>query len=217
VIVPITFGKDVFNEGSSAQLTCMVTEGDEPLTITWSFHGADISSELGITTQNFGTRTSLLMISSVNHKHNGIYTCKANNKAGSSSSTTQLKVNGKWIRGERSWKGTGTKLSLTHLHPFSTEPPKVLPFTFGSSVLSEGAFAQLSCVVTEGDEPLSISWSMHGHDLSSDLGIITASLGPRVSSLMIQSVGHRHVGTYTCIASNAAGKVSYSANLQVNG
>ncbi len=92
-----------------------------------------------------------------------------------------------------------------------------MPFSFGANVMNEGAFAQLTCVVSEGDEPLSISWSFHGHNLTSDLGIVTANMGPRVSSLMIASVGHRHMGIYTCTANNAAGKASYSAELRVNG
>jgi len=94
VVVPISFGKDVFNEGSFAQTMCMVTEGDEPLKIRWSFHGASISSELGIDTQNIGSRTSILIVKSVGHKHNGNYTCRVSNAAGSISSTTQLRVNG---------------------------------------------------------------------------------------------------------------------------
>ena len=93
----------------------------------------------------------------------------------------------------------------------------MMPFSFGTDVMNEGAFAQLSCVVTEGDEPLTISWSFHGHNLTSDLGIMTTNMGSRASILMIQSVGHRHMGSYTCNAANVAGKASYTADLKVNG
>ena len=93
-IVPINFGKDKFDEGSSAQILCSVSDGDEPLTIRWSFHGDSISSDSGIMTSNLGTKTSFLMINSVSHEHRGSYTCLANNKAGSSSSTAELNVNG---------------------------------------------------------------------------------------------------------------------------
>ena len=92
-----------------------------------------------------------------------------------------------------------------------------MPFSFGTEVMNEGAFTQLSCVVTEGDMPLSISWSFHGHNLTSGLGIETSNMGPRASILMINSVGHRHRGSYTCTASNKAGKVSYTTKLNVNG
>ena len=98
-----------------------------------------------------------------------------------------------------------------------SEPPKIMPFTFGSDTMKEGSFAQLSCVVTEGDEPLTISWSFHGHNLTKDLGIVTTNIGTRTSLLMINSVGHRHMGQYTCTAFNTAGTSSHSAELKVNG
>ena len=100
---------------------------------------------------------------------------------------------------------------------FILDPPKILPMTFGADVLNEGAFAQLSCIVTEGDEPLSISWSFHGASISSDLGIITTPIGSRGSMLLISKVGHKHSGSYTCKASNNAGSGSKTAKLNVNG
>ena len=93
-IVPITFGKEIFDEGTLAQLLCTVSAGDEPVVITWSFHGNNISSDSGIMTSNFGSKTSILMIQSVSHGHRGLYTCLAKNKAGSATSTAELKVNG---------------------------------------------------------------------------------------------------------------------------
>ena len=100
-LLPLSFGRDVMNRGSSAQLLCIVTQGDQPLTITWSFHGSNITSELGITTMPTGPMGSLLMIPSVDHKHRGIYTCKAANKAGIRTETVELKVNGKSHREHR--------------------------------------------------------------------------------------------------------------------
>ena len=93
-IVPISFGKEIFDEGMLAQLMCTVAAGDEPLIITWSFHGNNISSDSGIMTSNFGSKTSILMIQSVSHGHRGMYTCMAKNNAGKDSSVAELKVNG---------------------------------------------------------------------------------------------------------------------------
>ena len=42
-------------------------------------------------------------------------------------------------------------------------------------------------------------------------------LGDRASILKITSVGHEHMGIYTCTATNQAGSTSYSAELKVNG
>ena len=46
------------NEGQFAQVVCIVTKGDEPLTITWALHGQTVSSEAGLSTTKLGTRTS---------------------------------------------------------------------------------------------------------------------------------------------------------------
>ena len=94
-IRPISFGQDVVNEGEFGQLVCTVVSGDEPFKISWSLHGDIVSSEPGLTTSQIGTRTSMLMINSIGHRHSGLYTCIASNKAGSVSSSTELKVNGR--------------------------------------------------------------------------------------------------------------------------
>ena len=93
-IVPINFGQDTFDEGTSATIVCSVSAGDEPMIIKWTFHGLNISSDSGIVTSNLGSRTSILMINSVSHGHRGSYTCLAQNRAGSASSTAELNING---------------------------------------------------------------------------------------------------------------------------
>jgi len=69
-------------------------KGDEPLSIAWSLQGEQLSSGPDLTTSQIGSRTSLLMISSVSYRHTGRYTCTASNAAGSDSSSAELKVNG---------------------------------------------------------------------------------------------------------------------------
>ena len=93
----------------------------------------------------------------------------------------------------------------------------MLPLNFGADVMDEGSFAQLSCIVNQGDEPLKISWSFHGEEISSSLGIVTSPIGSRGSMLLISKVGHHHRGNYTCKASNGAGTRSETAELKVNG
>ena len=93
----------------------------------------------------------------------------------------------------------------------------MLPLTFGQDVMNEGQFAQVVCIVTKGDEPLHISWALHGQIVSSEAGLSTTKLGTRTSMLTIQSVGYRHSGQYTCTASNKAGARSQSVDLKVNG
>ena len=97
------------------------------------------------------------------------------------------------------------------------EPPEIVPFDFGSEVVNQREFAQLSCVVRKGDEPISITWSLKGDDLSSDPTMTTNTIGSRMSLLVITSVEYRHSGSYTCRAENSAGVDTYSAELKVNG
>ena len=83
--------------------------------------------------------------------------------------------------------------------------------------MDEGTYVQIICTVIKGDEPLSISWSLHGDVISSDPSIITTALGTRSSILTISQVGYRHSGDYACRATNQAGSSFHSATLRVNG
>jgi hypothetical protein len=102
-------------------------------------------------------------------------------------------------------------------HNFIAEPPHIVPFSFGSEVVDEGAYAQLMCVVSHGDEPISLSWSLKGDEISSEPTLTTSAIGTRTSILIINAVGSRHVGEYTCQARNPAGVATYSTYLKVNG
>ena len=93
-IVPFSFGDHPVNQGESAQLMCAVNKGDRPLTITWSLKGDIVSSDPDLTTTMLGTQTSILMISSVDYQHSGAYTCRAENPAGITTHSAELKVNG---------------------------------------------------------------------------------------------------------------------------
>ena len=93
-IAPLSFGRDIMDEGSFGQLLCTVLTGDAPFTFSWSLQGAKVSSEAGLTTSQLGQRASLLMIERVGHRHSGTYRCKVTNEAGHATATTELKVNG---------------------------------------------------------------------------------------------------------------------------
>lgn len=93
-ITPFTFEDNPVHEGQFAQVGCSVSEGDLPLAIEWTLNGHSIQqySEIGVST--IGKRASILVIESVMYTHAGNYTCKATNKAGESSYTAELQVNG---------------------------------------------------------------------------------------------------------------------------
>lgn len=92
-ITPFSFD-DEANFGDSVQLTCHVTKGDKPVTISWKFSGGNLSSTVGVATTLVGDRTSLLTILSVMAEHNGNYSCIATNAAGSTQHTATIQVNG---------------------------------------------------------------------------------------------------------------------------
>jgi hypothetical protein len=91
------------------------------------------------------------------------------------------------------------------------------PMSFGQETVDEGDFRQLVCSVVKGDPPFSFTWSLHGDVVHSEPGLSTSQLGARTSILMINSVGHRHSGKYTCNVRNSAGIVSAEDQLKVNG
>ena len=98
-----------------------------------------------------------------------------------------------------------------------TEKPEIVPFSFGFETIDQGRFAQLTCVISHGDRPLSITWSLKGDIVSSDDTMTTTMLGTQASMLVISSVDYQHSGVYTCRAENIAGISTYSAELNVNG
>ena len=100
---------------------------------------------------------------------------------------------------------------------FYLDPPEILEFSFGNKAVNQGEPRQIICSVIKGDEPIQISWSLHGEDLGPGPDLTTTQVGPRTSLLMISNVSYRHSGKYTCIAKNVAGTTSYSTILKVNG
>ncbi|XP_069356514.1 cell adhesion molecule Dscam1 isoform X40 [Maniola hyperantus] len=94
--------------------------------------------------------------------------------------------------------------------------PQVTPFDFGEEILNAGDTVSLTCTVGKGDLPLKIHWQLNDQLLNSGNGIFINRNGKRISVLSIENVQHEHIGNYTCIAENEAGRSSHSAVLVVN-
>lgn len=95
--------------------------------------------------------------------------------------------------------------------------PQLLPFSFGEGSLTSGQPITVQCMILDGDLPMTLRWIFHGRELSSQMGISTFRLNPRVSLLSIDAVAAGHAGEYTCTAQNAAGQTNHTASLFVNG
>lgn len=93
-----------------------------------------------------------------------------------------------------------------------------MPFVIGEEPANWGDTITVTCTVLKGDHPIQIEWALNGEPISRDHPDISiVSTSKRVSLLTIDAVTARHVGEYTCTASNVAGGTSYSASLAVNG
>uniref|UniRef100_A0A1A9V521 Ig-like domain-containing protein n=1 Tax=Glossina austeni TaxID=7395 RepID=A0A1A9V521_GLOAU len=95
-------------------------------------------------------------------------------------------------------------------------PPKITHFFFGDEPMSFGEFVNVQCIITGGDLPVNISWSLNDEAFEDYLEIFTTKRGKRINELTIESVAAKHAGNYSCIAENRAGRVNYTAELKVN-
>jgi Down syndrome cell adhesion molecule-like protein 1 len=76
---------------------------------------------------------------------------------------------------------------------------------------------RIICGISKGDSPLRLVWLKDGENLLPALGANTSSLDQYTSILSISSLSHLNSGEYTCVASNQASEVRYTASLQVKG
>lgn len=97
-------------------------------------------------------------------------------------------------------------------------PPQISAFSFGDEPSNTGDMAGVQCMVSKGDLPLNIHWTLNNITLASgDYEISISRVNQRTSLLNIDSLRGEHRGVYSCIANNKAGFVEYNAELNVNG
>ncbi|KAK9876828.1 hypothetical protein WA026_015065 [Henosepilachna vigintioctopunctata] len=153
--------------------------------IHWERGGRELPDDLRQKVMPDGT----LVINPVEKKaDSGVYTCWARNKQGHSA------------------RRSGEVTVIV--------PPIIEPFSFQDG-LSEGKRTRTVCGVSSGDPPLVVSWLKDGQPLTPSLGVNVSALDPYSSLLSISSLDSRHSGDFTCVASNPAAEVRYTAKLQV--
>jgi len=85
--------------GDSIDLFCQIQKGDRPIKVHWSFErnagepGFD-HLQPQMRTNRISGKTSMLSIPSATQAHTGRYTCIASNKAGTTTYSADLTVNG---------------------------------------------------------------------------------------------------------------------------
>ena len=95
--------------GDRLSLTCSVFKGNKPIEITWSRSPLPLPSDPNSTASSSSSSplppavkpvqiddfTSMLAVADLDLSHNGAYTCRAENAAGSAAHTAVVRVNGK--------------------------------------------------------------------------------------------------------------------------
>ncbi|KAH7976677.1 hypothetical protein HPB52_018022 [Rhipicephalus sanguineus] len=177
--------------GDRVLLTCVVTRGTAPFSISWTHRGKPIAGTANKHATLLSGSVATLTIERVSAEDVGNYTCTATNAAGSGSFTAALAI--------------------------EVEPPRLQPFTF-PVIKQASKKVTVHCAVFEGTEPLEFVWLKDGLKLSSSAGRNQVKqLSATVSSLTIPQVGAGDVGNYTCTASNVAGSDSVTSPLIVTG
>lgn len=83
--------------GDIVGFTCIISEGDPPITFQWTKDGKSPSSLPNININEGNGYSSMLGISRATSVHNGMYSCTANNSVGFAATTMQLEVHGNRI------------------------------------------------------------------------------------------------------------------------
>lgn len=93
-IAPFIAGPEPAFLGDYFALQCIITHGDQPVRILWTFNNRSAEFVTGVRVSNIDRRSSVLAIESVDANHAGVYNCTARNAAGVASHTTELVVKG---------------------------------------------------------------------------------------------------------------------------
>ncbi|CAN8002018.1 unnamed protein product [Ixodes hexagonus] len=211
---------------------CVVLEGNEPFKFTWLKDGATLTNSRRLQVK-VSEAVSSLTIVDLNAEDIGNYTCVVTNAAGSDSFTSQLLVTGEFHQQNIFFPYLKTcyllligQIQCSIFYPASRsrcqicficrspEPPRVQQFSFPENPTLKTKVV-VSCVAT-GDEPLSFAWSKEGRLLTTGQRIIVSILSANIASLTISQVTAEDIGNYTCVASNKAGKDSFTSSLVIN-
>ncbi|KAG8201074.1 hypothetical protein JTE90_002747 [Oedothorax gibbosus] len=119
----------------------------------------------------------------------GTYRCIAENK-----------------EGESAFRDVGVKVLVA---------PVINPFHFPRN-LKEGNRVIIVCSVMDGDPPISLSWYKDGRPFMDDGNMMVESSNEFMSTLYVKRVTYENNGNYTCLATNRAESVNFTAPMVVN-
>ncbi|KAK7068700.1 hypothetical protein SK128_024056 [Halocaridina rubra] len=114
-ILPFTFPDEVEAE-QLVQVSCAVSKGDAPMTLQWYKDGQPLISSPNFMISNVAPMLSLLLLTSVDAEHSGLYTCLAFNPVGTAEESAILKVKGAIKSTSLIWLPLLSNLATSHLH-----------------------------------------------------------------------------------------------------
>ncbi|KAK0086036.1 hypothetical protein PV325_004017 [Microctonus aethiopoides] len=195
-IEPFSFPANI-QSGARVHVTCVVSQGDIPVKITWLKDGRPLKPREA-TTHQIDEYDLALRIQSASPIHDGNYTCVASNDAAKVTHTAPLLVHDDLtnhacghqpnvilddvptcnsILNDAIFSPWARAIVSLDTKPLCVEiPPSIAPFSFNKD-LSEGVRAQVACVIEKGDPPFTLIWSKDGEPIatSTPLGFGSAS------------------------------------------
>uniref|UniRef100_A0A1A9WXF2 Down syndrome cell adhesion molecule n=1 Tax=Glossina brevipalpis TaxID=37001 RepID=A0A1A9WXF2_9MUSC len=218
-ISPFSF-EDEITEGMRTQLMCSSSQGDQPFNITWLKDGVTIQRgglesailssnespksasskppDLSLTINEYAPFSSILSIHNVTSRHNGNYTCRVTNRAGSVeyAATLSVSVPPRWIIKPIDQDAIlGNAVSIR----CQADGFPVPTVQWKQSIGDSGDYRELSYNIGIGNSQSVIETHSNG-------------------TLSIPKVAREHEGSYLCQANNGIGAgLSTLIKLKVHG
>ncbi|XP_075751457.1 cell adhesion molecule Dscam1 isoform X4 [Rhipicephalus microplus] len=186
-IKPFSFAK-VASKGEKVSILCFVSGGTPPFSFSWLKDGKEVQ-----TTENVKVKTesdySLTIISSIDERSAGNYTCIVKNIFGFDTHSAYLDV----------------------------EAPPVLKKTTADTNVVQGGSVVLSCQAAGSPKP-TVKWSRTTSGTADEVTFSASGSRIRAfpnGTVVIDDVTAEDAGKYTCRAQNGIGSVSHSLYLHV--
>ncbi|XP_025414853.1 peroxidasin homolog [Sipha flava] len=170
--------------GATIELQCIV-EGHPIPVVTWFKDGRSITPGPRI---SFHNERTTLRLDHVKDGDNGMFTCLAQNLAGTAERNTEIKV-----------RGYGPRRPKLLIRPFDMEAP-------------QGTSIEVPCKA-DGDPTPNITWTKDGVNLVTDHNHRVNVIG----SLRMFNISFADSGVYECTAKNTHGQASARGTIAVLG
>lgn len=96
IVKPFHFSGEL-RSGMRTVVLCAVIDGDAPFTFTWRKNGNKIKEGKDLNVRSVDDFTSTLILTNLGPEHNGNYSCRVSNAAGSDEQSNTLNMRGNVI------------------------------------------------------------------------------------------------------------------------